>query len=84
MFGHEYSYSYTICAYYIGWGKTSSIIITPKLTSEDLQKLSETDSMIEFSDDKVYKFEDFSFNLNKGKYFVNKDGNIYIENAGIN
>lgn len=84
LFGHEYSYSITICAYYLGWGKTSSFVITPKFNTEELSKVLNSGGIIEFKDDKVLKFENFSYILNKGKYLVNEDGNIYIENAKIN
>ncbi len=83
LFGHEYNYTITICGYYIGWGKTGSLAITPKLTTEELTKLKETENMIVFNDDKTIDFGNFSYTMKKGSYFVNEDGNIYLESVNL-
>jgi fructose-1,6-bisphosphatase len=81
--GHEYNYTITICAYYIGWGKKATLTITPKFSDEELIKLKEFGNFIEFDKDLTIKVENFNFTLNKGKYYVNEDGNIYLENVQL-
>ena len=79
--GHEYSYTITICVYYPTWAKRGLIKITPKLSEDEINQIKDTGSEIEFGKNLEIKLGDFNYTLNSGKYFVNPDGNIYIENV---
>ena len=83
FFGHTYSYTITYCVYYPTWEKRGLIKITPKLSEEELNQIKDTGSEIEFDKSHEIKLGDFSYTLNSGKYFVNPDGNIYIENVNL-
>ena len=89
VFGHEVEYTITSCVYYISWrnkatNKNSSIVVTPKLSMEQLKELSKNNNEITFSKDVTIEIEDFSYTLKAGNYNVSEDGNIYIINAKPN
>ena len=86
IFGNGYSFSQ--CYKWI-WNKTKTkkivtITITPVLDDKAKQLLAATGTLVlQNSKATLFKTPDFSYMLEAGKYKVNSDGNIYIQNVKI-
>ena len=84
ILGHGYHFSQ--CYKWI-WNKTKTkkivtVTITPILDDKAKQLLAATGTLVlQNSKATLYKTPDFSYMLEAGKYTVNSDGNIYIQNV---
>ena len=81
--GHEYHYSISICISF-RTANNGFITITPKLDKEQLnQLLQKENNEIEFKDEISLEKDGFNYTIKAGKYTVNEDGNIYIQNVQV-
>lgn len=82
LLGHDYSYHIEIC---VSFGKSSKGIVgvSPKFTDEQLLELQKNDNVIELYDDIVVKDENVNYTFKSGKYTVNEDGVIYVQNTEL-
>ena len=80
IFGHDYDYTISIC---VSFGKTSKgfVTLTPKLTDEQKAELLKNGNQIEFAKDMEISENGINYVVKAGKYFVNEDGNAYVQNA---
>ena len=82
LLGHDYNYSIKIC---ISFGKASNngvVVLTPKLDSNQLTELLKSnDRTIELKENIIIKEDNINLSLKAGKYTINEDGNIYLQNV---
>ncbi len=83
FFGHDYGYTIELCITY-RTANNGFITITPKLNKEQLAQLLEKgENEIEFKEDISLEKEGVDYTIKAGKYKVNEDGNIYIQNVNF-
>ena len=81
--GHDYEYHIEIC---VSFGKSSNkgtVSIDPKLSKEQIAELQNGNSEVEFLRDVTIKDENVNYVINAGKYIVNEDGLIYMQNTNL-
>ncbi len=87
IFGHPYNYDVSICiTINVNKGKNTngSVAITPTLNESDIKLLKSANNEFVLEEDIVIKENDLYFTISKGKYFINEDGNAYLQNYKVN
>jgi hypothetical protein len=89
FFGHDYEYSIDICVYVPeitikSNDNKGAVSLALNLSKEQLIKLNEENNIIEFYEDITIEDENINFTLKAGKYKVNKNGNLYLQNVNLN
>ena len=82
IFGHEYSGGTSYCWTWIWDSKStnSNLIITPELSLKDKEQLNSGNTDVTLDKDVVLKDGEVDYIVKAGKYILNQDGNIYLQN----
>jgi hypothetical protein len=85
FFGESYSGGVKYCWTWI-WDSRSSngnLTITPELSQSQKEQLAKGSAEITFNKDFIAKDSEVNYTVKAGKYTVNQDGNIYLQNIKL-
>jgi len=83
LFGHAYEYTIDIC---ISFGRSSAkgvVAVNPRLSEDQLTQIMRAGGELKFKEDVRIQTDGINYTLKAGKYTVNQDGNIYLQNAQL-
>ncbi len=81
FFGNDYTSNWSYCWTWI-WDKNGigNLSITPTLNVKEKELLSSGNIEVDILKDVYFEDEEINFTLKAGKYIINQDGNIYLQN----
>lgn len=82
ILGHEYSGSTGYCWTWI-WEKRGTLAITLQLNEQEQKELLSNNLEVDFVKDFDVVDKDFIFTVKAGKYTINQDGVIYLQDVSI-
>lgn len=80
LFGHAYNYSLKLCITVSASTQNAVVAIDTNLNKDELVRLKEYGNEIEIKEDISLKEAGIGHVLKAGKYIVNEDGKIYLDN----
>lgn len=84
--GHSYHYEIEICisiSIDFLFGDKGIVQIGTNLSEEEIKKVLDSGGEISFDEDVTIQEKEVNFTLEKGKYILNSDGNIYLQNIKV-
>ena len=83
IFGHHYEAHSQYCWTWLWDNKSNSgnLTITPEINASDKLELSKGNTEITIEKDVILKDDTVNYTLLAGKYILNQDGNIYLQNV---